>query len=631
MNKSTIKRVLSILLGIYMVLSPVSGYVSLGLISSETQTAYADSSSISTDFYDNITLNYTIPTVYFKNEIYIVKGKVAQNIDGFSTIILESSDKKTKKYFTGKLSGTSFEIPMYFDTVGTFNIGIIAGESGKSRATKVSVQATPPSKTTKSVSPQRPKNLDIEFVGGKTMVKLPAMTTYVKEIAFVQGQKTVTYFSRQNEKYIPVNYKDFQGFSKKQTTVSVKTAEISRENPLLISSEFSSQVYKKFMPTDHQFSKIEVKDIYVSMPEKLSSVKKISISGRTINEVEKTAYVIKPDGSVEKVELTSPKIITVSDTELVDKNSTFNYSYSPAKKGTYIIEINDKNSIPVVNSPIYIGSGIPLIPDFFDINERSIFTGTVNPEAMQTELLNYINKSRQDFGLSTVQTTPELNSIAQLHSEDMANNNFFGHINLNGEGPNDRRIKTGITTPVAENIAKDVSVKFAHMGLMRSASHRSNIYGKDWVSVGLGIAVKDGYVFVTEEFAGQQLTQADLAQKKIELFDAINKKRTDNNLSQISSNIQMDNATNFANSKMINENIDLDKFSNAILNEALGLYSLTGTVTAVGRSYNIWSELLSSIIDENNSAILDPGIKDMGIDIQLNKDGNIQVIIFLRK
>lgn len=621
-----LRKISSLILGICLVFFqiPLSPTIQTNIVNAAT-------TEISTNYFTEIKLNAPLPLTYYKNEVYIIKGTVSYIKDGHVTAILESKDKKTKKTFTESLSGAYFEIPLYFKDTGTFNLGILNGESGRSNATEISVTESLPVSKTKTTAPAQPSSLDINFRAEKTIVRLPVLEPSLKEITFSQDDKKVTYFCRQNERSIPINYSDFKGFQKKSATVSIRTAYIKQENPLSVTSDFSSPTYKEFAAIQHEFSEISTDEISATIPYKLSSPAKFSISGKAINQLSLNAFVINPNGLVDEITLTGNKKTTVSGKEVIDKNSNFTLTYTPTKKDTYIVEINNKDSIPVVNSPIYIGKGIPLIPDFFDLNERTLFTDKFDLTLLRNELLADINASRKEYGLESVKSSTELNKLAQGHSDDMSKNGYFGHINKAGQTPNDRRISAEIKTPVSENIAKDTSIEFAHAGLMRSASHRINILGKDWARVGIGITAKDGYLFITEEFSTDELSQSQLDKKETELLSSVNKLRKDKKLNEISENSSLKSAANYANSKMIKNNTSISNFSNSMLTESLKSYNVSGSVIAIGRNYYFWSDILSSIMEQNKDTILQKDLKDIGIDIQIDKNANIQVIIYLRK
>ncbi|MEM2512692.1 MAG: CAP domain-containing protein, partial [Candidatus Bathyarchaeia archaeon] len=101
----------------------------------------------------------------------------------------------------------------------------------------------------------------------------------------------------------------------------------------------------------------------------------------------------------------------------------------------------------------YAAPGIGRIispPNITDI-ERAIFI--------------YTNIERKKHGIKELIWDEKLSEIARTHSRDMAQNNFFSHINLNGEDPTARAKKYGypifkdlgnglVRVGIAENIGK---------------------------------------------------------------------------------------------------------------------------------------------------------------------------------
>ena len=155
--------------------------------------------------------------------------------------------------------------------------------------------------------------------------------------------------------------------------------------------------------------------------------------------------------------------------------------------------------------------------------------GASELESLVTRL---INEERVSRGLSTLKNDPDLVLIARAHSQDMADNNYFSHTNLAGEGPTNRGIRQGYVCRkdygsyykegIAENIYKGWlfssvtyvgSTAFKDMytmeelaniivgGWMNSPGHRSNILEGTYDRGGLGIAISvDDKVLVTHKF-----------------------------------------------------------------------------------------------------------------------------------
>lgn len=450
----------------------------------------------------------------------------------------------------------------------------------------------------------------------------------LKRFTFTQDDRKVTYYSRQSLTSIPINYSDFKNFKADNFTLQAQSARLNNSSEINLLSNFSSPKTMTFLGIEHTFTDISDGDITTDPPDQILLPTQISFSGDVKTDTEIQAYITKPDGTVETVNLTTKSPTYLSDGDQTLKTGgKFTFSYTPTIRGRYIFEINDSEGLPILNHPIYVGSSIPILPDFFDLNERSLFTGTLDIEQAKQELLSYINIARIRQGLKVVSLSSDLNTLAQDHSADMAKNNFFAHVNEQGESPEDRRIKMGLSTPVSENIAKDTSIKFAHNGLMRSGSHRHNILQPAWSQVGLGIAKKDGYLYITEEFAAPKITVAELPSLKTELITALNKARTSKGYNGLVYSRSIELACKDLNSKMIAGSIELDK---SILSKTLDQYDIDGDTMAVGRSYNAWSPILASIINAEPHT-LDSRWGSLGIDIQLDKTGNITLLFILNK
>jgi uncharacterized protein YkwD len=426
----------------------------------------------------------------------------------------------------------------------------------------------------------------------------------------------VSYFSRQSTSEIPIFYKDFENFSLTSTSYYVESAKISSSSPLVISSEFSKSETKTFSPTYHEFSYIS-EEVISTPPEKMSSPAKISFTIKPSIEIETTGYITKPDGFVEEIQL--PKNLDI-----------YTYSYSPSSSGTYIVEINNSEGVAVVNHPVYIGNKIPLLPDFFDKNQRTYFTDTVSLDTMRDEMLNYINDTRRRYGLVELVLSEDLNTLAQIHSDDMVNNNYFSHTDLNGNTSEDRRKILGISTPVAENMAKEVSIIFAHEGLVRSGGHRKNILEKEWTRVGIGITKTKndgGYLIVTEEFSTEAITAETLTSMKEDLFATINEERTKNGLSALTLDTTLNDTSKYLNDKVITENTIL---TNDIFSDALNSFNIGGDSEGFSRTYNLWWTIVDSLLLDEPALTTENWLR-MGIDIQTDSDGIINTLIIINK
>ena len=83
-----------------------------------------------------------------------------------------------------------------------------------------------------------------------------------------------------------------------------------------------------------------------------------------------------------------------------------------------------------------------------------------------------------------------LNRAARLHSEDMANNNYYSHDGLDGSSFGDRVRATGYPMgPGAENIFKGPdTLQEAIDGWIKSAGHCENMMNSSYTQLGAGFA-----------------------------------------------------------------------------------------------------------------------------------------------
>jgi cysteine-rich secretory family protein len=118
-------------------------------------------------------------------------------------------------------------------------------------------------------------------------------------------------------------------------------------------------------------------------------------------------------------------------------------------------------------------------------------------ESRFTSLLNHERTSRGGHALVT---KSDLVAIARRHSQDMANRGYIYHNqNLPNEVGGDWRI-------LGENVGRGGSVDSLHKAFMNSAPHRHNILDSRFNQIGVGTVVKNGYIYVTEVFAGRGST-----------------------------------------------------------------------------------------------------------------------------
>lgn len=117
-------------------------------------------------------------------------------------------------------------------------------------------------------------------------------------------------------------------------------------------------------------------------------------------------------------------------------------------------------------------------------------------------LVDMINQERVTRGISPLTVDLQLVSLARQKSLDMIQNGYFAHESPTYGSASQMLTNAGYQyKSVGENIAKNASVEKAHVALMSSDGHRTNILGSQWTKVGIGV-VNDfnGYPYITQLF-----------------------------------------------------------------------------------------------------------------------------------
>ena len=128
--------------------------------------------------------------------------------------------------------------------------------------------------------------------------------------------------------------------------------------------------------------------------------------------------------------------------------------------------------------------------------------------AMERRTERLVNDARRNEGsLRPLVHSDVLAEIAREHSQDMARNDYLGHDDSRGHGPDWRVRQRGIRyRSVAENVAENRGwedpVARAVDGWLRSPGHRRNIMDRGLTESGVGIALdpESGTLYFTQLF-----------------------------------------------------------------------------------------------------------------------------------
>lgn len=109
------------------------------------------------------------------------------------------------------------------------------------------------------------------------------------------------------------------------------------------------------------------------------------------------------------------------------------------RDGVYILEVNNAEGEAIINVPVYVGDIWPFLPDFRDLSDKKFDTRTLNyPSDIASRrklVLDLVNIARQRFGVNPIVGDARLDNLAQDHSQNMINKNFFGHVDPQGRSP----------------------------------------------------------------------------------------------------------------------------------------------------------------------------------------------------
>lgn len=509
------------------------------------------------NFFGNVQLNENFPNIFYMNEVYHFKGKILSGSYNHAFVFLAAPNANQDQYtnYSTAVGGMDFDIPVIFRKTGNYKLGLILGNSGQSKVADISVLS--PLQNASNLNSDAPTATSVSYQNGSTTFNWNSNTNNLIKLVIFQGTKVKSYMFRQPTNSFNIQYIDFNSFKEGTVNYQIQGAKLASSAPLTLNSGWAASTTGSFTATTNTYRSINSQEITVnSFKDLFNQIQTVSISGVTKANTYKQAAVIKPNGLVENFDLnTNVATIDYLGSKIIPSGGNFNFNYTPNIAGKYIFEINNQNGEAVFNVPVYVNIGIPLIPDYFDLNPDPQLIGSFNLSDARNQLLNLINQDRIKYGFSAVKLDSDLNNLSQLHSEDMVKRNFFSHINPDGQTPDDRRKELGITTGVGENLAFSPNIADGHFGLMQSAIHRKNILDSKWTRIGIGIAkAANGYIYITEEFSTSPLNGVNLGTIQNNILNQINLKRIQLSLVNLTTDNSLSSVANQWTVKMVTEN-----------------------------------------------------------------------------
>jgi uncharacterized protein YkwD len=140
---------------------------------------------------------------------------------------------------------------------------------------------------------------------------------------------------------------------------------------------------------------------------------------------------------------------------------------------------------------------------------------TQNETGDENTLLDELNAERTKHGLRRLILNRQLTNAARSHSDEMANESYFGHTSPSGLTCFQRMAQFGARVNgnySGENIALDMNAQHAEAAMMASPGHRENILDPNYKEVGIAaVQDQDGTRYYSEDFLGDTSTYVSLA------------------------------------------------------------------------------------------------------------------------
>ncbi|MCK5084465.1 MAG: hypothetical protein KAQ64_02325 [Candidatus Pacebacteria bacterium] len=143
---------------------------------------------------------------------------------------------------------------------------------------------------------------------------------------------------------------------------------------------------------------------------------------------------------------------------------------------------------------------------FFSLAQISQANIALGVSISAGEMINLINQSRMEAGLSSLSVNEKLAEAAKKRASDMFEFQYFDHNSPSGLTPWDFIRSAGYDYSYAgENLAIDfVTASGAHQALMESSSHRENILNSNYSEIGIaaieGTFDGNNSIIIVEEF-----------------------------------------------------------------------------------------------------------------------------------
>lgn len=128
--------------------------------------------------------------------------------------------------------------------------------------------------------------------------------------------------------------------------------------------------------------------------------------------------------------------------------------------------------------------------------------------AVETAIYNKVNEERAKAGVPALTYNTVMQKYARIKSQDMGDNNYFSHEDLNGNLITTQMKKDGVSynawgeniAYIGGNVSADALAEQFMTNWMNSSGHRANILSTNFSSIGVGVYKIGNKVYATQEF-----------------------------------------------------------------------------------------------------------------------------------
>lgn len=144
-------------------------------------------------------------------------------------------------------------------------------------------------------------------------------------------------------------------------------------------------------------------------------------------------------------------------------------------------------------------------------NTQTGYSTVVNDQFMaqvEQAIFNKVNEERAKAGVAPLTYNTTMEKYARIKSQDMGDNNYFSHEDLNGNLITTQMKKDGVSYKawgeniayIGGNISADALAERFMTNWMNSSGHRENILSTNFSSIGVGVYKIGNKVYATQEF-----------------------------------------------------------------------------------------------------------------------------------